>query len=228
MMATSTVPLVDGSSGPTTWRPLAALAVPLAALDVPDAPRLLPEVAAGLLPDTAGDSGGRGRRRIGGRGLEGRFQIDAGERLREQRFLLVQPEELLGRLGDQPFGLLEPLVLDRVVDLAQRVPELDLFLVQPRRRLRRPDGVEARAQLAVLDEGAGDERRRLRLEVGPALAVVGHDARKDRGLDLVLALFGALAELIDLGLLLPQLDQRFENRDIDGGAVSRHRSHTSS
>ena len=108
------------------------------------------------------------------------------------------------------------------------MPELDLFLVQPRRRLRRPDGVEARAQLPVLDEGAGDERRRLRFEVGPALAVVGHDARKDRGLDLVLALFGALTELIDLGLLLPQLDQRFENRDIDGGAVSRHRSHTSS
>ena len=204
------------------------MAVLLAALDVPDAPRLLPEVAADLLPDTAGDSGVGAGGGFGGRGLERRFQIDAGERLREQRFLLVQPEELLGRLGDQPFGLLEPLGLDRVVDLAQRVPELDLFLVQPRRRLRRPDGVEARAQLAVLDEGAGDERRRLRLEVGPALAVVGHDARKDRGLDLVLALFGALAELIDLGLLLPQLDQRFENRDIDGRAVGRHRSHTSS
>ena len=212
------------------WGPLAALAAPLAALDVPEAARLAAGGRRGL---AAGRGRGRGRlglrlRRFGGRSLEGRFQIDTGERLREQRFLLVQPEELLGGLGDQPFGFLEPVVLDRIVDLAERVPELDLFLVQPRRRLRRPDGVEARAQLAVLDEGAGDERRRLRLEVGPALAVVGHDAREDRGLDLVLALFGALTELVDLGLLLPQLDQRFENRDIDGGAVSGHRSHTSS
>ena len=202
------------------------MAAPLAALDVPDAARRLPEVAAALLPGRG--AGARAAAASVGRSLEGRFQIDAGERLREQRFLLVQPEELLGGLGDQPFGFLEPLVLDRIVDLAERVPELDLFLVQPRRRLRRAHGVEARAQLAVLDEGPGDERRRLRLEIGPALAVVGHDAGKDRGLDLVLALFGALAELVDLGLLLPQLDQRFENRDIDGGAVSGHRSHTSS
>ena len=213
------------------WRPLAAFAAPLAALEVPDAARLLPEVAALA-------AAGRGRwlrdglrlrcGRFRGRSLEGRVQIDSGERLREQRFLPVQPEELFGGLGDQAFGILQPVVLDRIVDLAERVPELDLFLVQPRRRLRRPDGVDARAQLAVLDEGAGDERRRLGLEVAPALAVVGHDAREDRGLDLVLALFGALTELVDLGLLLPQLDQRFENRDIDGGAVSRHRSHTSS
>ena len=118
--------------------------------------------------------------------------------------------------------------MHRVVHLAEGVAELDLFLVEPRRGLRRPHGVEARAQLAVLDEGPGDERRRLRLEVGPALAVVGHHAGKDRRLDLVLALFGALTELVDLSLLLAQLDQRFENRDIDWGAVSGHRSHTSS
>jgi hypothetical protein len=78
------------------------------------------------------------------------------------------------------------------------------------------------------DERLGDERRRLRLELGPALAIVGHHAREHGRLDLVLALLGALAELVDLGLLLAQLDQRFENRDIDGGAVSGHRSHTSS
>ena len=106
--------------------------------------------------------------------------------------------------------------------------ELDFFLVEPCRGLRRPDGVEAGTELPVLDEGPGHERRRLRLEVGAALAVVGHDARKDRGLDLVLALFGALTELVDLRLLLPQLNQRFENRNIDRGAVSGHRSHTSS
>ncbi len=56
-IATWTVPLVAGSSGPTIWRPLAALATPLAALDVPEAPRRLPDVAAALLPDAAGGSG---------------------------------------------------------------------------------------------------------------------------------------------------------------------------
>ena len=141
---------------------------------------------------------------------------------------MSRPASSLGGLGDQPLGLLETLGLDRVVDLAEGVAELDFFLVEPRRRLGRAHHLEGRAQLPVLDQGAGDERRRLGLEVGPALAVVGHDARVDRGLDLVLALFGPLAELVDLGLLLAQLDQRFENRHVDGGAVSGHRSHTSS
>ena len=129
------------------------LATPLAALDVPDAPRRLPDVAAACCPTppaelaagTAAAGSGCGRL---GRGLERGFEIDARERLAEQRFLLVEAEELLGGLGDQPFGFLEPVGLDRIVDLAQGVPELDLFLVEPRRGLRRPHGVEARAQLA--------------------------------------------------------------------------------
>ena len=213
------MPLVAGSSGPTMCRPLAALAVPLAAFDVP-------ERAAAAAGGRRGPAARRRWRRwrlrrsgCGGSGWGGSgAALRAASRSTPGAPGRTAPPACPGRASCSvvsaisAFGFLQPVGLDRIVDLAQRVPELDFFLVQARRRLRRRAPCRSSRAASVFDQRPGDERRRLRLEVGPPLAVVGHDARKDRGLDLVLALFRALAELIDLGLLLPQLDQRFENR----------------